>query len=106
MPIFHANQPSVFGANLGFEYGDFAADLRAIKVAKQDKIAQGELTTDGYNLLNLNIGYNLYFDNADLLLFLRGQNLLDEEIRDHASFLKDRAPRAGRSLTAGFRLTF
>ncbi|NVK22313.1 MAG: TonB-dependent receptor [Kangiellaceae bacterium] len=95
-----------FGATLGFEYGDFAADLKAIKVASQDKISQGELATDGYNLLNLNIGYNLYFDNADLLLFLRGQNLLDEEIRDHASFLKDRAPRTGRSLTAGFRLTF
>ncbi len=95
-----------FGASLGFERGDFSANLKAIKVAKQDKLAHEELATDGYDLLNLDLGYNLYFDNAEALLFLRGQNLLDEEIRDHASFLKDRAPRAGRSITAGIRVLF
>ncbi|NVJ64921.1 MAG: TonB-dependent receptor [Gammaproteobacteria bacterium] len=95
-----------FGATLGFEFGDFSADLKAIKVASQDKVSAGELKTEGYNLVNLNLGYNLSFQDADALLFLRGQNLLDEEIRDHASFLKDRAPRAGRSISAGVRVTF
>ncbi len=94
------------GASLGFEFGDFSADLKTINVASQNKLSVGELKTDGYNLLNLNLGYSFYFDNADALLFLRAQNLLDEEIRDHASFLKDRAPRAGRSVTAGLRVTF
>lgn len=95
-----------FGASLGFEYGDFSADLKAIKVAKQDKVSRNEFVTDGYDLLNLTIGYGVYFDNADGLLFLKATNLLDEEIRDHSSYLKDRAPRAGRSISAGFRLTF
>ncbi len=95
-----------FGASLGFEFEDFSAELKAINVAGQDKVSQGELATDGYDLLNLNLGYSLSFEKAEGLIFLRAQNLLDEEIRDHASFLKDRAPRAGRSITAGFRMTF
>lgn len=95
-----------FGGSLGFDYLDFSANLKAIKVASQDKLAEEEFATEGYTLVNIDIGYNLYFDNADVLLFLKGQNLLDEEIRDHASFLKDRAPRAGRSVSAGFRITF
>ncbi len=94
------------GVTLGYGFEDFSADLKFIKVSKQDKISRGELQTDGYDLLNLNLGYNLSFENSDGLIFIRAQNLLDEEIRDHTSFLKDRAPRAGRSITAGFRLTF
>ncbi|WP_251358605.1 TonB-dependent receptor [Kangiella sp. TOML190] len=95
-----------FGASLGYQLGDFSADLKAIDAAKQDKVSDGEFATDGYTLVNLNLGYNLYFEQSEMLLFLRGQNLLDEEIRDHASYLKDRAPRAGRSLLAGMRITF
>ncbi|MRX27901.1 TonB-dependent receptor domain-containing protein [Kangiella sp. HZ709] len=94
------------GVSLGYEFGDFSAELKSVNVAKQDKVAEEELQTDGYDLLNLTLGYGLTFESSEGLLFLRAQNLLDEEIRDHASFLKDRAPRPGRSVTAGFRLTF
>ena len=42
------------------------------------------------------VGYN----------YLKGQNLLDEEARDHSSFIKDLAPRVGRNFLAGIRYTF
>lgn len=94
------------GGSIGFDYDMFSSNLTAIKVFDQDHLAEDELPTDGYTLINLDLGYNIFYDESELFLFLRGQNLADEEIRDHASFLKDRAPRAGRSLTAGFRWTF
>ncbi|ACV27918.1 TonB-dependent receptor [Kangiella koreensis] len=95
-----------FGGSIGLDYDMFTSNITAIKVFDQDRLAEDELPTDGYTLINLDLGYNVFFDDSELFLFLRGQNLADAEIRDHASFLKDRAPRAGRSLTAGFRWTF
>ncbi|WP_223671068.1 TonB-dependent receptor [Kangiella shandongensis] len=94
------------GGNIGFVEGDFSADFTAIKVDDQNQLAEDELPTEGYTLINMNFGYNIYFDNADLMLFLKGENMANTEIRDHASFLKDRTTRAGRTLSAGFRLTF
>ncbi|AOE50899.1 TonB-dependent receptor [Kangiella sediminilitoris] len=95
-----------FGGNFGFVDGGFSADFSAIKVTDQTQLAEDELPTDGYTLINMNFGYSIFFDNSDLLLFLKGENMANEEIRDHASFLKDRTTRAGRTLSAGFRLTF
>lgn len=94
------------GGSIGFDYDMFTSNLSATKVFDQDHLAEDELPTDGYTLVNLDLGYNVFFDESELFLFLRGQNLTDAEIRDHSSFLKDRAPRAGRSLLAGFRWTF
>jgi len=42
----------------------------------------------------------------NLEAFARANNLLDEEIREHASFLKDIAPMGGRSLMIGLRGEF
>jgi iron complex outermembrane receptor protein len=39
-------------------------------------------------------------------LFLRGDNLLDEEIRNATSLLREMAPEAGISVEAGVRLEF
>jgi iron complex outermembrane receptor protein len=38
--------------------------------------------------------------------FAEADNLLDEDIRHHTSFLKDLAPLPGRNLTLGARLQF
>lgn len=94
------------GVKLGYNLNDFAANLKYTVAASQDKVAEEELATDGYNLLNVDLSYNLGFSSADALLFLRGNNLLNEEIRDHASYVKDLAPRVGRSISTGVRVTF
>jgi iron complex outermembrane receptor protein len=41
-----------------------------------------------------------------MTVFAQGSNLLDEEIRNHVSVLKDVAPEAGRNLVLGLRLEF
>jgi iron complex outermembrane receptor protein len=39
--------------------------------------------------------------NNDINFYLKGDNLLDQEKRDHTSFLKDKVLMGGRSLMLG-----
>ena len=68
--------------------------------------APGEEETSGYTLVSADLGYRFVVDRVEYLVFLRGTNLADDEVRNHVSFLKEYAPLAGRSLSAGLRLTF
>ena len=79
-------------------------NLDAIFADSQSKLASNELTTEGYKLVNFNISYAL--NNPDILLIFRGSNLLDDEIRRHTSYLKDRVPLPGRSLYVGLTYNF
>ena len=40
------------------------------------------------------------------VIFARAENLLDEEIRHHTSFIKDEAALPGRNFTIGARVEF
>jgi len=95
-----------YGVNVNWLRGPWSVSLDHTHVAKQNSIAEFELPTEGYDLLDLSLNWVHYSDHIETLVFLKGANLLDEEIRDHASFIKDIAPRPGRSISAGFRLTF
>ncbi|NVJ60773.1 MAG: TonB-dependent receptor [Gammaproteobacteria bacterium] len=95
-----------YGFNLQFDRDAFLADLSVIKYDDQKKIDVNELPTDGFTMVNLELAYRVTNSESDTLLFLRGKNLLDEEARDHTSFIKDLAPRAGRNFVAGIRYQF
>ena len=43
---------------------------------------------------------------GEATVFGKINNLLDEEIRNHTSLLKDVAPEAGRSVELGLRIEF
>jgi iron complex outermembrane receptor protein len=45
-------------------------------------------------------------ETASLFLFAKGNNLLDERIRNHVSLVKDIAPAPGRGAEVGLRLEF
>ena len=96
--------PSRYGLKINGRLNQLDVNLDAIFADSQNKLASNELATEGYTLLNLSLSYTL--DNPDILLFLRGSNLLDEEIRRHTSYLKDRVPLPGRSLYAGLTYNF
>jgi iron complex outermembrane receptor protein len=95
-----------FGVNVDWLRGPWSVSLDHTHVSKQTKLASFELPTEGYDLLDLSFNWLHFTENFETLIFIKGSNLLDEEIRDHASFIKDIAPRPGRSISAGFRLTF
>jgi iron complex outermembrane receptor protein len=82
---------------------DAAIEVR--HVGDQTRTAPFELATDGYTALNASLAWRPVPD-APVTLSLRGRNLTDAEIREHASFLKDIAPAPGRSLSAALSWTF
>ena len=69
--------------DLGFARNSFAINLNYIHADKQDEIASFELPTDSYSLLNLDINKIFNTANTETIVFLKAQNLLDEDIRDH-----------------------
>ena len=77
------------------------------RVAEQDDVSRFELATDGYTLLSLYADYHIGVGgDSEVKLFVRGDNLLDEEIRNHASMLKNFAPESGRGVTLGLRFEY
>ncbi|MBW3566518.1 MAG: TonB-dependent receptor [Proteobacteria bacterium] len=98
--------PLRFG--LGFDYTGpkWTAGIQAIRYDEQDELADMELPTEGYTMLDASIGYRVFTPHVDWNIFLRASNLLDEEARRHTSFLKDLAPLPGRNFTLGIRAGF
>ncbi|MFO7276341.1 MAG: TonB-dependent receptor [Pseudomonadota bacterium] len=93
------------GAQLELARDRFAASLSAVYHDAQDRVADEELPTDGYTMVDLDLSWRVSLGTRDLLLFLRGENLLDEDARRHVSPLKDLAPLPGRAVAGGIRLT-
>ena len=75
----------------------FALSLK--DVSAQNATAENETSTDGFQLLNLNLSKTIETSPGhDLTLSLFGKNLLDEAARNHSSFVKDEVPMSGRNL--------
>jgi iron complex outermembrane receptor protein len=98
--------PMKYGLMLNHDYNNFSTQLSWINHDAQNRISSGELATDSFDILDFEVLYRINFGVEDLVMFFKGKNLLDEEARDHASLLKDLAPRVGRNFVLGARYTF
>lgn len=96
--------PSRLGARLNWDQGAFGTELEFYHVNRQRDIADFERETPGYDMLNLRLNYHLA--DGRTRLFLRGANLLDEQVWNHTSFLAHQVPLPGRSLSAGLSYRF
>ncbi|MCX7544733.1 TonB-dependent receptor domain-containing protein [Marinicella gelatinilytica] len=103
VPRIPANR---FGVSADWWRGAWSAQLKTMRVNKQDHLASGELPTDAYTQVDFSLNRLQITANNEWLWFIKGSNLLNEDIREHASFIKDKAPRPGRSITAGLRVSF
>lgn len=92
-------------ASLGVEaaWTRVSARLEARWADEQDKVAAFERPTDGWTTLDLRVNVVL---TPEIDLILEGTNLTDEEVRVHASPLKDVAPLAGAGFRAAVRAKF
>lgn len=95
--------PLRFGTEFSYQTENLTANIHVTRYQEQDRIAHEETTTDGYTLVDASISYDLSVLNQDLSLYLKGTNLTDTEARVHSSFLKNIAPRPGRSFALGVR---
>lgn len=99
--------PPRFGLELNHRMGPWTANISAVHVMRQSRVAELETETRGYTLLNIDASYLIRkTKGGGIKFFLQGKNLLNEEMRVHTSFLKDFAPLAGRALVAGLRGDF
>lgn len=96
-----------WSATVGVEYASrlFDAGLEVRRVGEQERIAEFELPTDGYTLVNLR-GAVRPFADRNVTVFAEARNLTDAEAREHVSFLKDIAPLPGRNLRVGVTYRF
>lgn len=98
--------PMRFGSELSYVNDGLSADVGFTWYDEQNNVASFETTTDGYTLVNASVQYEFATQNIDWVVFVRGDNLTDEEARVHTSFLKDQAPLPGRNFTMGVRALF
>lgn len=93
---------------LAYTGNGHGASLEGVFVNEQKRVAEGELATSDYQMLNASAYANLPspVQIATLQLFVAGTNLNDTEARSHTSFLKDIAPLKGRSVIIGVRSVF
>ncbi len=87
---------AVVGLEARHEYGDLRFEVEA--VAEQDNVAEFELPTDGYELLNLYATYRPFGADSRVALRVAATNLSDQDARVHASFRKDTVPLRGRNV--------
>jgi iron complex outermembrane receptor protein len=98
--------PVRFGGALVYNADAWNARLDVYRVQSQDRVAPNELPTDGYTMLNASLLYQLTKGRYGLTAFVKGTNLLNEDARNHVSYLVNIAPMGARGVTAGIRGTF
>lgn len=108
-----ANVPRItplrFGGGVFIESSQFFARVGALRVTRQDDVAVNETETSGYTDLRLEANYTFPLAGSDtraVQIGVVGSNLLDQDQRNHVSFLKDDVLRPGASARLFARLIF
>jgi iron complex outermembrane receptor protein len=99
--------PRRIGLGADRDLGPWAASLLWVHASDHDRVAEYETPTPGYDLVNAELAWLFAStDRSEWALFLKGRNLLDADVRNSTSYLKDRAPQAGRNFVFGLRASF
>ena len=97
---------SRIGVKLDGDWNQWHGMVELYRVGKQDKLAEYETETAGYNMLNIGAHYSTRIGGVPTQFYARLNNLTDELAYSHTSFIKNAAPLTGRNLTAGIRVIF
>ena len=92
------------GIEADSERFNFRAELDY--AAEQNKIEVFEIPTDDYALVNLFATWRAPAGTQDVRLSLSVLNLLDDDARQHTSFLKDTVPLPGRNVRFSIASSF
>ncbi|MFT5795720.1 MAG: iron complex outermembrane receptor protein [Ulvibacter sp.] len=98
--------PARIGSSAIYNRNDLGLRLDADYTFAQNNVAASELETDGYLILNAGADYKINVGLTSSTLYLKARNLLNEEARNHTSFLKDKVPLSGRSFMIGLKTAF
>jgi iron complex outermembrane receptor protein len=99
--------PMRYGFELSYGKNDWSTEIRLTRGEPQNNAGENQSNTPGYLLLNLGAQYNLAtFHDSEVMLFARGKNLTNENIRNSTSYLRNFAPEPGRSAEIGIRMNY
>ena len=99
--------PARLGSRLDYTGNNWSAWLSVLHAFAQDQPGNFELPTDSYTRWDAGVDYTMTLSQgSELLLFARGRNLGDDDIRLSTSYLRGFAPEAGRSLEVGVRFSY
>lgn len=98
--------PMRIGGDLSYTTDNIVLSTAISHYFEQNDTAELETQTDSYTMIDAHINYFIDGFGNDLVFFVKGENLTDEEARVHGSFLKDVAPLPGRNISVGFRGSF
>jgi len=94
------------GVELSYQAYLWSAKIRNTRYLDQTRLSQFETKTKGFDLLSINAEYNLASASGELTLYSSLQNVLDEAVRYHTSFVKDEVLQPGRNVRVGVRYQF
>lgn len=97
---------SRLGSELRWHTGAWQATVGAVHYFEQERTAELETSTASFTLWDASLTYALDAGDSSIEMYLKGENLGDEEARLHTSLLKDLAPLPGRNVSAGMRVYF
>ena len=95
--------PHRTGAGVYYRDTNWFARVGLLHAFDQNKIGKEETPTDGYTLLNAVLAYTFKLTSQgsaipEVTIGLKGENLLDDDVRNHVSFLKDEVLQPGRTI--------
>lgn len=94
--------PQRLGGGVYYRDANWTTRVNLLHAFAQNNLGAFETPTPGYNLLNAEINHTTTLPNGDwpmtLTVGLRGENLLDADIRLHQSYKKDEVLQPGRNL--------
>ena len=99
--------PLRYGFELSYEKNDLTTQARLTRGEAQNDAGENQSNTPGYLVLNLGAQYQLAtFHQSEVQLFAAGKNMLNENIRNSTSYLRNFAPDPGRSAEIGIRVSY
>ncbi len=99
--------PLRYGFELDYTKAEWSGNLRLTRAEAQNNPGANDTPTPGYVLLNIGTEYQVKdFHEVSLLLFAKGNNLLNENIRNSTSYLRNWAPEPGRGAQIGIRMSY
>ena len=97
--------PLKIGIGSTYQKERYSLNINLLHAFAQNKLSANELKTDAYTNLSLLATYQIPI-KYNIELFSKANNLLNEDIRDATSYIKDIAPQGGRSIMFGLRGDF
>lgn len=95
--------PHRLGGGVYYRDANWLARVSLLHAFSQNQIAAFETPTAGYNLLNAELSYTMKLEpfagiGREFVVGIKGENLLDDDIRNAVSYKKDEVLQPGRSV--------